>query len=131
MEKEYIFDSVRKQWVRLTPEEWVRQNFVHFLITVQRYPASLIAVEKEIRVGELAKRFDILVYDRTHRPWMLVECKSASEALTPAVWQQAMQYGIGVPAVYIVIVNGAECRGWHKQGTGLVELEALPEMEGV
>lgn len=130
MEKEYIFDIVRKQWVRLTPEEWVRQNFLNYLITVKAYPAALIAVEREIRVGELVKRFDILVFDNNHQPWMLVECKSMDEPLTPAVWQQAMRYSIGVPATYIVIVNGVDCRGWKKAGEGLEELGEIPGWVG-
>ena len=60
--KEYIFDSFRKKWLLLTPEEWVRQNFVQYLTQVMHYPASLVALEKEIWLGELKKRFDILVY---------------------------------------------------------------------
>jgi hypothetical protein len=126
-EKEYIFDTVRKQWVRLTPEEWVRQNFLNYLLKVMKYPASLIAVEKEIRVGELLKRFDILVYDRNHQPWMLVECKSMDEPLTEQVLQQVLRYNIGVPTNYLVIVNGHDCRGWKKEDGGLVEIGEMPE----
>lgn len=59
--REYIFDALRKKWVALTPEEWVRQNFVQYLLQVKNYPASLIALEKEIKLGELKKRFDILI----------------------------------------------------------------------
>ena len=65
--REMIFDEVRRRWVVLTPEEWVRQNFLQYLVQVMKYPASLIAVEKEIRLGELKKRFDIVVYDADTR----------------------------------------------------------------
>ncbi|HRF18083.1 MAG TPA: type I restriction enzyme HsdR N-terminal domain-containing protein, partial [Chitinophagaceae bacterium] len=65
-ETEEIFDSQRKKWIALTPEEWVRQNFVQFMVSVKKYPASLIAVEKELKLGELKKRFDILVYNSRH-----------------------------------------------------------------
>ncbi len=83
--KELIFDVLRKSWVRLTPEEWVRQNFLQYLVLVKKYPSSLIAVEKELMLGELKKRFDILVYDFNHRPWMMVECKAMEIALDEKV----------------------------------------------
>ncbi|NDA82790.1 MAG: type I restriction enzyme HsdR N-terminal domain-containing protein, partial [Actinobacteria bacterium] len=73
-QKEQIFDPFRKIWVRLTPEEWVRQNFLQVLVQKHHVPASLIAVEKEIKWGETKKRFDILVYKDT-KPWLIVECK--------------------------------------------------------
>src|SRR4029079_850377 len=84
-EKEFIFDEFRKQWLRLTPEEWVRQNFLQYLLQVKKYPASLTAVEKEIRLGELKKRFDILVYDNQHQPWLMVECKGMDVQLNQVV----------------------------------------------
>eukprot|EP01035_Chromulina_nebulosa_P060206 gene60206-82369_t len=71
-----IFDSNRKRWLLLTPEEWVRQNFVAFLIQNMKIPASLIGLEKQLKVGELKKRFDIVVYKNDAQPWMLVECKA-------------------------------------------------------
>ena len=72
-DKEFIFDEVRKKWMVLTPEEWVRQNFLQYLIQVKKYPASLIAVEKEIAVADTRKRFDIVVYNKDHQPYMIVE----------------------------------------------------------
>ena len=69
-----IFDEYRKQWLHTYTEEWVRQNFLQYLVQVKRYPASLIAVEKEIYLGDLKKRFDIVVYKES-KPWMIVECK--------------------------------------------------------
>ena len=76
--KEWIFDEFRKQWVRLTPEEWVRQNILQYLVQVKKYPASLIAIEKEITLGELRKRFDILIY-RDAKPWMIIECNTRAD----------------------------------------------------
>src|SRR5690349_2596195 len=105
-EKRYIFDNIRKTWLLLTEEEWVRQNFVACLIKTLKYPASLIALEKEIYVNELKKRFDVLVYDKTHKPWMLVECKAPHVALSEDVLQQVLRYNISVPVQYIVITNG-------------------------
>src|SRR5260221_12305849 len=92
--KEMIFDGLRKLWVRLTPGEWVRQNFLQYLLQVKQYPAALIAVEKEIRLGELTKRFDILVYNSKHEPWLMVECKGMAIALTEEVLQQVLRYNI-------------------------------------
>ena len=83
--KEFIFDEIRRQWIILTPEEWVRQNFLQYLIRVKKYPASLIAVEKEIHLNDLMKRFDIVVYDRNTHPWMIIECKEMEVALTGSV----------------------------------------------
>ena len=82
--KEWIFDEFRKQWVRLTPEEWVRQNMLQYLVQIKKYPSSLIAIEKEIAVGEMRKRFDILVY-KNAVPWMIIECKEMNVALNDAV----------------------------------------------
>src|SRR5205814_9595968 len=77
-EVEFVFDNIRKQWLVLNEEEWVRQNFVQYLIQNLNYPAAFIAIEKEIMLGELKKRFDILVYDRNHKPWMIIECKATA-----------------------------------------------------
>jgi len=77
-----IFDALRKRWVKLSPEEWVRQNMVQYLLEEKSYPAALIGVEKEIKLGSLRKRFDLLVYDRAHQPWMLLECKAMEVPLS-------------------------------------------------
>ncbi len=125
-EKEYIFDGIRKKWLLLTPEEWVRQNFVQYLIKKMKYPASFIAMEKEIKLGDLKKRFDILIYDKDHNPWMMVECKSMEVRLDDAVLQQVLRYNISVPVSNIVITNGAECFAWQKIDRKLETLVALP-----
>ena len=70
-----IFDSFRKRWMVLTPEEWVRQNMLQYLTAIKKYPAKLIAIEKEISLGELKKRCDVVVYDKNALPWMIIECK--------------------------------------------------------
>ena len=125
--KEFIFDELRKQWLRLTGEEWVRQNFLQYLLQVKKYPASLVAVEKEIRLGELKKRFDILVYNKDHQPWLMVECKGMDIALKEEVLQQALRYNIAVPVQYLIVTNGKYCAGFEKQNGQLVAIPALPE----
>jgi hypothetical protein len=124
--KDYIFDTGRKKWLLLTPEEWVRQNFIRYLITVKNYPASLIATEKEIRLGELKKRFDIVVYDKDHRPWMMVECKGQEIALDQKVLEQVLRYNITVPVEYLIITNGDQCYAWQKKEERLDLITELP-----
>jgi hypothetical protein len=124
--KHYIFDSIRKVWLLLTEEEWVRQNFVNYLITQLHYPSTVIALEKEILLNDLKKRFDILVYDKQHKPWMLIECKEPKVSLNEDVLQQVLRYNISVPVEYIVITNGTTTVGWRKES----ELQLLEEMPG-
>lgn len=116
-DKEWIFDEFRKQWVRLTPEEWVRQNMLQYLVQTLHYPATLIAVEKEISLGELKKRFDILVY-RESTPWMIIECKEMGVPLSEAVLKQILNYNISLRASYIIITNGSDTAGFDlRNGT--------------
>ncbi|MDF2189731.1 type I restriction enzyme HsdR N-terminal domain-containing protein [Paraflavitalea sp. CAU 1676] len=124
--KELIFDELRRQWIRLTPEEWVRQNFLQYLVQTMRYPASLIAVERELKLGELKKRFDILVYNRQHQPWLMVECKAMEVQLDQSVLEQVLRYNIAVPVPYLVITNGHYCAGFEKQEQQLQQMEMLP-----
>ena len=124
--KELIFDFIRKQWTVLNEEEWVRQNFVQFLVQEMKYPLELIAVEKEIQLGELKKRFDILVYDRNHKPWMLIECKTTDIKLNEEVLLQVLRYNISIPAIFLVITNGHFTYAWEKAGGELTELVQMP-----
>ncbi len=125
-EKEFIFDPFRKRWLLLTPEEWVRQNFLQYLVVVLQYPASLIAIEKEISLGEVKKRFDIVVYDKNAQPFMLVECKEMDVKLTDNVLQQALRYNTNMQANYLVITNGSYCLAFQKQRGGLEPITVLP-----
>ena len=90
----WIFDIIRKRYVVLTPEEWVRQHFIHFLI------------EKEIQVCGMKRRFDLVCYDRQAVPYLIVECKAPSVALSQAVFDQAFQYNLSIAARFIAITNG-------------------------
>lgn len=125
-DKDFIFDSIRKKWLLLTPEEWVRQNFVQYLIQSVSYPASLIALEKEISLGELKKRFDILVYDKEHQPWMIVECKAAGVILNDETLHQALRYNISVPVEFILVTNGNDTHGWQKRSGELHPILQMP-----
>jgi len=124
--KEMIFDFIRKQWLLLNEEEWVRQNFIQFLVQEIKYPLELIAVEKEIQLGELKKRFDILVYDSDHKPWMLIECKAAEINLDEKVLHQVLRYNISMPANFLVITNGQFTYAWEKINGELQEIKQMP-----
>ena len=126
--KEFIFDAVRKRWVVLTPEEWVRQNFLQYLIQIKKYPASLIAVEKAIKLGELKKRFDVVVYDRNSKPWMIVECKEMDVALNKAVLDQVLRYNISLNVPYLVITNGSYCMAMQLDANRMEALDTLPDL---
>lgn len=124
---ELIFDPFRKQWLVLTPEEWVRQNILQYLTGVKKYPAKLIAIEKEIYLGELKKRCDVVVYDRDTLPWMIVECKEMNAQLNSKTMEQVLRYHITLPAKYLVITNGSYCYGFEKINGQFFEIDAIPE----
>lgn len=125
--KKLIFDEIRRQWVRLTPEEWVRQNFIQYLIQTKQYPAALIGVEKEIKLGDLKKRFDVLVFDKAHEPWMMIECKAMEVELNEDVLQQVLRYNISVPVTFLVITNGSYSYAYEKTNGNLNALTTLPD----
>jgi len=104
----FIFDIVRKKYVFLTPEEWVRQHFLHYLITDLNYPKSLIKIESGLKYNNRTKRSDIVAYSREAKPLMLIECKSSDYHLNERVIQQASMYNKVLQARYVVITNGKE-----------------------
>ncbi len=124
-EKEWIFDNIRKKWLRLTPEEWVRQNFVKYLLEIKRYPAGLLAIEKGIQLGELRKRCDIVVY-KNEQPWMIIECKEPGVPLTETTLMQAIRYNLVNDCAYLVISNGTGTIAWQIEGGKAEEIETLP-----
>ncbi len=126
--RELIFDELRKKWVVLTPEEWVRQNFLQYLVQVMKYPPSLVAIEKEIALGELKKRFDIVVYNRQHQPHIIIECKETSVVLNEKVLDQVLRYNISLRVPYLVITNGTSCYAFACSESELVLVDALPSL---
>ena len=103
-----IFDSIRKKFVRLTPEEWVRQNFVRYLIQEGKYPAGLIAIEVLSGYNDLRKRVDILIHNRLGQPIMIVECKSPDVKIDDSVFDQIVCYNMGFKVPYIIVTNGID-----------------------
>ncbi len=100
-----IYDPIRKKWLVLTPEEHVRQYMIGYLVSLQ-YPAALMAVEKAIKVGDMTKRFDIVIYSRDHKPWMLVECKAPEVDITEQTLHQLLNYQRTIQCPYWMLTNG-------------------------
>lgn len=124
-----IFDSLRKKFVRLTPEEWVRQHFVMYLTSELKYPSGLVSIETGIMVNGLQKRSDIVVYDRNGQPWMIVECKRPEVTLNEETFYQAANYHQTLNSQYLVVTNGIQhyCCKFAEQGFQFIN--SFPEFE--
>ncbi len=103
-----IFDTFRKKYVVLTPEEWVRQNFLKYLVIEKNYSPSLIAVEAGLKYNELQKRADILIYDKKGSPFLLVECKAPEVKISQDTFDQVARYNMVFKVTYLVVTNGME-----------------------
>jgi hypothetical protein len=101
-----ILDPIRKKFVKLTPEEWVRQNFVQYLIHAGKYPPGLIGIEVMSKYNNLRKRVDILIHDRSGKPVLIVECKSDEVEINDKVFDQIVCYNMGFRVPYIIVTNG-------------------------
>lgn len=103
-----IFDVIRKRFVVLQPEEWVRQHCLHYLIEVKGYPKSLINVEKELVINSLRKRYDIVVFKPNGHIHLIVECKSHTVTINQSTFDQIAQYNLALNASYLMITNGMD-----------------------
>lgn len=103
-----IFDEVRKKYIVLTPEEWVRQHYVQFLLNDKKYPISLIAIEKQLTINNLKKRTDILIFSPDGTPNIIVECKAPKVKITQATFDQIARYNLKLQANYLVVTNGLQ-----------------------
>ncbi|MCE5346454.1 MAG: type I restriction enzyme HsdR N-terminal domain-containing protein [Bacteroidales bacterium] len=116
--EEMILDPVRRKYVKLTPEEWVRQNFIRYLVNEGKYPVGLLGVEVMFRLNKLKRRVDILVHNRQGEPVMIVECKSPDVKIDDKVFDQIVCYNMGLRVPYIVVTNGIDhyaCRIDHSE----------------
>ena len=103
-----IFDAFRKKYVVLTPEEWVRQNFLHYLVTEKKYSPSLIALEQSLKYNQLQKRADVLIYDKTGIPLLMVECKAPDVKISQDTFDQIARYNMSFKVSYLVVTNGMD-----------------------
>jgi hypothetical protein len=122
-----VFDPVRKKWIGITPEELVRQHFIQYLLLEKKYPVSLMKMEHGIIYNKLNKRGDIVIYSHTGMPMILIECKAPTIFLDEDVLMQALRYNIKLKAPYLVLSNGIQTICFHHS----VQCEAIPEYNRV
>lgn len=130
-EKRYIFDSLRRKYVALTPEEWVRQHFVHFLIDHKGYPKGLLANEVELKIGEKRLRCDTLLYTSDTQPRMIIEYKAPTIQLQQKTFDQISAYNLLLKVDYLVVSNGLQhhCCKMDYDARSYSFLEAIPDYE--
>ena len=132
-ERPTIFDVLRRRYVALTPEEWVRQHFVQFLINQKGYPQTLLANEVKLQVGDKRLRADTVLYDRSLQPRMIVEYKAPTIALTQRVFEQISVYNLLLHVDYLIVSNGLEhyCCRMNYETNSYEFLTDIPEHEKV
>jgi hypothetical protein len=131
-QKAFIYDTIRKKMVSLTPEEWVRQHTIQFLVNHLAVPASLISVEGGLKFNKLNKRTDIVVYNNKLNPMLVVECKAPSVKITQSVFDQAARYNFTLKSNYLMVSNGLNhfyCEINSDEGT-YTFIENLPSYSG-
>ncbi len=104
--KKLIFDAFRHKWVALTPEEWVRQNFIRYLIQERHYPASLISVEHAIRRNQLNFRSDAVIFSKNGEPMVIIECKAPEVKISQQAFDQIVRYNFELKVNYLMVTNG-------------------------
>jgi len=127
--KNYIFDRLRKQWVRLTPEEFVRQQFVSFLIEHKGYPSGRMANEIEIVLGNVKKRCDTVLYDNYLHPLMIIEYKAPSLAISQKTFDQIARYNLALQVPWLIVSNGIRhfCCRLDKEKKEYAFINEIPE----
>ncbi|MBO4574221.1 MAG: type I restriction enzyme HsdR N-terminal domain-containing protein [Bacteroidales bacterium] len=124
--KTVVFDPLRKEYVALTPEEQVRQKMLHYLVETRKVPAGLIAVEYSIKVNNLPKRADIVVFNNLGEPQMIVECKAETVPITEKVLDQAIRYYSGLKVKYLTLTNGKSMFCYKIENGKLAVLTEFP-----
>jgi hypothetical protein len=128
-----IFDPLRRKFVALTPEEWVRQHFVHYLVSEKKYPASLIANEAAIKLHSLNRRCDTIIYNNRLEPLMIIEYKEPNVPINQQVFDQIARYNIALRVPYLVVSNGMShyCCRMDYEKMGFEYLVEIPDYEGL
>ncbi len=131
--KQQVFDEVRKKYVVLTPEEWVRQHFVHYLVRHLNYSSGLIAVEMLVKVNGLSQRADIVLFNKKGQPVMIVECKAPEVNVSRRVFNQAARYNTKLKVDYLVVTNGLQhyCARLLDDEGNYELLKAIPKADEV
>lgn len=121
-----IFDRCRKLFVELTPEEWVRQHLVSFLVEEREFPQSHIVVEKSLKLNNTSKRADVIVYDNALQPLLIAECKEPGVKLSQQVLDQALRYNLVFGVKFLVLTNGLKHYVCRMDDAGVVMLDDIP-----
>ncbi len=131
--KRLVFDVIRKKYVMLTPEEGVRQHFVHYLLNQLGYPAGLIAIETVVKINTLNQRADVVVYNRKGKPVMIVECKAPKVKVDNSVFEQAARYNQNLEVDYLLVTNGIKhyCAQLNKENKSYKMLKVIPGFEEI
>lgn len=126
-----VFDVLRQRHITLTPEEWVRQHFIHYLITHKGYPATLLANEVSLSINGMQRRTDSVLYDQQAQPRMLIEYKAPSIALTQKVFDQISRYNIAMRVPYLIVSNGLQhyCCRINYEDNSYLFLQDIPSYE--
>ena len=127
-EKTYIFDVVRKKYLLLTPEEWVRQNFIHYLNKEKKYPLGLMGVEQMVKYNSLKTRADIVMYNTEGKANIIVECKAPNVKITQDTFNQIAKYNSQLKVKYLLVTNGMNhyCCKMNYEKNEIVFLEEVP-----
>ncbi len=130
-EKKFIFDKLRKKYISLTPEEWVRQHFIQYLVQEKKYPLGLISVEKGFDLYKTKKRTDILIFNRSGNAWVLVECKAPSVVVNELWFDQAFAYNLSIKASFIMLTNGLShfCMKVKPDLSGVSFMKEIPDFD--
>ncbi len=128
----HIFDKIRKKWLVASPEEWVRQNLLTYLTERLNYPVNLIAIEKKLEIAKRKLRFDALVYDKSFKPLVIIECKAHTIKITQESFDQILTYNYLVKAPYLLVTNGL----FHvfceiKDNSGFSFMEEIPDFKNI
>lgn len=126
-----IFDRIRKKFVVLNPEEWVRQHLIHYLIETKNYPASRIAVESSLRYNEMLRRPDIVYFDAELKPKLIVECKAPEVKITQATFDQIARYNSALKVELLLVSNGLQhfCCRMNYEAESYEFLKEIPSCE--
>ena len=127
--KKLIFDGFRRRWVALTPEEWVRQNFALYLTEVKHFPASLVAIERSLRMNQRDFRSDIVLFSKSGNPIVLVECKAPEVRISQQVFDQIARYNLDLRVSYLIVTNGMThyCCKFDQQQLTYTFLPEIPD----
>jgi len=129
----FVFDALRRRWVKLTPEEWVRQHLVRYLIEEKGFPASLIAVERSLRFNQQDFRADVVVFSTEGKPLLIVECKAPEVKITQKVFDQIVRYNFEFQVDFLIVSNGMThfCCKIDKGNLAYEFLQEIPDFKEI